>query len=356
MFFSNMGITASKSPLERRNTVARRSQRRIIHNIKSKVEGVSRDINKFKGTEEDVNFNALMYEIDHLQIELMRKSKDLQPQVRNIYETTLNKVEDCSQALRDKLLENQEKARKKDEAEKEKARRKEEKYKDKSQETPEKSNDITIIEEDNEAEELAENPERRKTVEVKFVQIIPPEENDEPSQNEARTTKAVRSEEKRKSILKVGIPVMPGAMMDEISSKSKKISNHYSHHNNIERTDEDLVTRVNEIASNLQAIECQIADFIGRKDGTQYHRIKDHLNEYLIELNQFNTADEYVMEQVKLCKNYVGTNLSFLEEKAVKDKTTDSSDDVFTADNNNVPLSPVEVERKLQKLSKTTAI
>lgn len=356
-----MGITSSKSHLERRNTVARRSQRRSVHNVKSKVERVLQDVKKFKSIEEDVNFNALMSEIDHLRIELMRKSKDLQPQVRNIYDVTLGKVDECEQALRKKLEENQEKYRKKEEAEQEKAKKKEEKKKEKDPETIEDNNDIVTIQEENEALDLAENLEKRKTLEVKFVQIIPPREEDEET-DQGRNSRVVSPEEKRKSILKVGVPVMPNAMLNEISAKSKKISTRYSHQDlleTVEKSDEDLVTRVNDIVNHLQTIEIQISDFVGKKNGTQYNRIRDQLNDYLIELNQMNSIDEYVADQVKLCKNFIGSNLSFLEEKAVMaeyDNRYDSNDDVFLSDNNNVPLSPVEAEKKFHKLTKTTAI
>lgn len=364
-----MGISASKSPLERRNTVARRSQRRTIHNIKSKVDQVYQDIKKFKGTEEDDNFNSLLTEIDHLKIELMRKVKDLQPQVRNIYEVTLKKLNNCEGDLRTRLLDNQEKAKKKEEAEQEKARKKEEKNRDKNQQNAEHSTEIPVIKEDEpeieevegeyaeiEANTLSASTEKRKTLEVKFVQIIPPGEDDEQPESQVGSSRIVSPEEKRKSILKVGIPVMPGVLMNEISSKSKKISEHYNHQNAVETSDEDLVTRVNDIVNNLQAMECQIADFVGRKNGTQYYRIRDQLNEYLIELNQMNSNDEFTIDQVKLCKSYVGSNMSFLEEKAVSNRRNDSTEDVFFPDNNNAPLSPVEAQKKLQKLTKTTAI
>lgn len=349
-----MGLSSS-TPLERRNTVARRSQRRTIHNIKSKVDRIAQEVKKFKGIEEDSNFQILMSEINHLKVELMRKSKDLQPQVRNIHQVTLNKIEECVQTLENKLLENQEKFRKKEEVNEEKARKKEQKNKDKSHENSDMSYDVTVIEENDEAEELAASTEKRKTLEVKFVQIIPPGEN-EPPENQGRSSRIVSPEEKRKSILKVGVPVMPGAMMNEISSKSKKISSHYNHIDSVVKTEEDILARVNEIVNNLQAIECQIADFVGRKNGTQYNRIRDHLNEYLIELNQVNTADNFINEQIKLCKNYIGSNMNFLDEKVINDERYDSNDDVFQADNNNVPLSPVEVQRKLEKLTRTTAI
>lgn len=348
-----MGITGSKSPLERRNTVARRSQRRAIHNIRAKVERVSQDIKQFKATDEDDNFNALLSELEHLKFELIKKSKDLQPQVRKIFEITLSKIEDSALALENRIIENREKLRKKGEADLEKIRREEEENEEKNHYETDETNDI-IIKEENEAEKIAASSEKRKTLEVKFVQIIPPGGEIE---HPGKSSKVVSPEDKRKSILKVGgVPVMPGAMMNEISSKSKRISEHYHKNDEIEKTDDDHVTRVNEIINKLQDIECQIADFIGRKYGTQYHRIRDQLNEYLIELNQMSTNDEFVTEQVKLCKNYVGSNINFLDERAVTDSRYESNEDVFLHYKTNDPLSSKEAQEKFQRLTKTTAI
>lgn len=346
-----MGIAGSKSTLERRNTIARRSQRRVIHNIKAKVERVYQDIKKFKGTEEDDDFNALISELDHLKTELMKKSKDLQPQVQNICEITFSKIDNAVLTLENKLLENREKSKKKEIADEEKTRKKKEKNHIDQQTT----NDFTITEEQNEVDELAASSEKRKTLEVKFVQIFSPGEKRELSENHVTTSKVVSPEDKRKSILKVGgVPVMPTAMANELSSRSKKISDHSSKNENVQTPDN--LTRVNEIINTLQNIECQIADFVGRKYGSQYQRIRDQLNEYLSELNEITTNDEYVNEQVKLCQNYVISNLNFLDDKAVSDYHYKSTDDVFLQNNNNVPLSPKEAEEKYQKLTKITAI
>lgn len=365
-----MGIESSKSPLERRNTVARRSQRRSISNSKAKVDKIFQEIKKFKGTEENDTYNSILSELDRVRNDLKRKARELQPQVRGIYETTLKRIDEAAEALPDKLIENQDRARKKQEEQEEKARQKQEKEaeskkkKKKKKEESDDEDEVKSIENEENQEErleaeetdnLAANTDKRHTVELKFVQIIPPEESLQEEDNMPK--KLVSPEEKRKSILKVGgVAVMPGAMMNEISTKSKKVSVHY--HQSKENIFEDPAARLNEIIENLQALECQIADFVGRKHGTQFNRIRDKLNGYLAELTTFSTNDEFLLEQIKLCRNYVSSCMTFLEEKAIDDRKYDSRDDVFLPDvkNNNFAVNPIEVEEKLHRLTKTTAI
>lgn len=390
-----MGIESSKSPLERRNTVARRSQRRTVHTTKAKVDKALQDVKKFKGIEENEVYKSIFLEFEHLRNDLKKSSKNLQPQVKNIYHTTMKNIDEGIQALADKLAENQEKARKKQEEQEEKVRKKQEEAEEKAklkeekeakkqkskgkklEEVKEEASEDEVTEEPdtgedvyNESKKLEDSTEKRKTVELKFVQIFPPGEQPPDQSQNGTLKKVVSPEEKRKSILKVGgVAVMPGAMMNEIATKSKKVSVHYNYQSK-ENLLEDPGARINEIIENLQVIECQIADFVGRKYGTQYNRIRDKLNGYLAELTQFATSDEFLIEQIKLCKNYVGNNMSFLDERATVDSKYDSRDDVFLPDvhydkdiNNTKHISylssvvdPDELENKLHRLTRTTAI
>ncbi|KAJ8957392.1 hypothetical protein NQ318_004872 [Aromia moschata] len=361
-----MGAISSKSPLERRNTVARRSQRRTIHALKAKVDKAFQNIKRFKGVdEEDAAYKALQ----------------LQPQLRNIHDTTLNRIEESFKVLEEKLRENQEKARKKEQEIQEKAEKKKEKNK-KEDDVASEDNDVEvkeIAEDHKEAEDLEKSTEKRKTVELKFVQIVPDEVTEADVHSERNNNLAKSPEETRKSILKMGVPVLPGAVMKEISFRSS------SPLKSTAESDSGLVLEsINRIIENLQAIEYQIADFVGKKNGTQYNRIKDKLDQYVGQLDLFKTTDEYALEQIKICKNYAGSCSNFLDEKATDDSM---QDDVFLPANNehrsivNSPtsvspppvltappppqsptlvnsssLSPVEARMKLQRLSKTTAI
>ncbi|KAJ8972020.1 hypothetical protein NQ314_000402 [Rhamnusium bicolor] len=352
-----MGGVSSKSPLERRNTVARRSQRRSIHSIKAKVDKVFPDIKKFKGVEEDVNYNSLHAEIEHIKNELLRKAKDLQPQLKNIYDDTLIRIEEAFKALEDKLKENQEKALRKEKENQEKSEKKKDKKKKEENNIGSENNDVEVQEiqdePNKEVEDLVQTTDKRKTVELKFVQVIPDEKVTEADIHNENNNRIIKSpEEKRKSILKVGIPVMTGAMMNEISAKSVSISRQYDNETYSESDSETIIAKVNDIIEHLQAIEYQIADFVGKKHGTQYSRIRDQLNHYLIALNRFNTSDDYTVEQIKICKNYVGSCLNFLDEKAIEEEKF--HDDVFLPPNSN--LGPIDARMKLDRLSKTTAI
>nr|XP_023028300.1 uncharacterized protein LOC111516362 [Leptinotarsa decemlineata] len=382
-----MGISTSKSHLERRNTVARRSQRRTIHGLKSKVDKVIQDIKRFRETEEHEKYAELMQELNQIRNNLEKRKNDLQPQVRNIYQTTWNKLEEAYQALDDKVFENHEKARMKESEQHEKQKQKESKSKKKKSGTKfEEEDDIEITEdqEDNSYEEygvnefnekyeeheksqLANSSEKRQTVELKFVQVIPETTVEADVHSEVSSPKMKSAEEKRKSILKMGVPVLPGVVMPnkKISIVSPEDAPHPSNGNST------LLDRITDINEQLEAIEYQIADFVGKKNGTQYNRIKNTLTSYYHEISDMKTNDSFNLDQIRLCKNYIGSCLNFLDEKSVdvievveekKGAQTEDianedthQDDVFLSVQNN-GLSQQEVSLKLQKLTKTTAI
>lgn len=160
-----MGVTNSKSPLERRNTVARRSQRRTLHNLKSKVDNLHKDIKKFKGTTEDTNYVKLKNEIEYFKNDLSRRKKDLQPQVRALYETVYKRLSEADEALINKLQENREKQEKKD------AKEIVSSVGDDISEDPPQSevDNETVV--DVHHQETEEN--KRKTVEINLVKVIP---------------------------------------------------------------------------------------------------------------------------------------------------------------------------------------
>lgn len=162
-----MGVANSKSPLERRNTVARRSQRRTLHNLKSKVDNLHKDIKKFKGITEDTNYVKLKNEIEYFKNDLSRRKKDLQPQVRALYETVYKRLSEADEALINKLQENREKQEKKD------AKEIVSSVGDdisEAQDPPQSEMDNeTVV--DVHHQETEEN--QRKTVEINLVKVIP---------------------------------------------------------------------------------------------------------------------------------------------------------------------------------------
>lgn len=354
-----MGAATSKSPLERRNTVARRSQRRTLHNLKPKIDTVLKHIKKFKGITEDANYMALRNEIEYLKNDLTRRGKDLQPQVRNLYENIYKNVSEAEDALQTKLEENRAKHEKKESKQKENGEASiVDHFEIKSDITSNIDDNETVVDvhtEQKEGEDLENSQDKRKTVELKFVKVIP--EEDTP-----KATKEVRiisPAETRKSILKVGVPVMPGAVMNEFAAQTSRINRQYHVTDSAApRTVQDVLSRINTIVEELRDIETEINDFVGRKHGKQYNRMRDNLNRYLIELNTLNPADEFAVEQIKICRNYVGSCLTFLDERSTDDMRNESfngEDDVF--ENNNLPpMSEIEKNFRMQKLLKNTAV
>ncbi|RZC33199.1 hypothetical protein BDFB_002301 [Asbolus verrucosus] len=278
-----MGVVNSKSPLERRNTVLRRSQRKSIHGIKGKTDKLAKAIRKFKGTEENLEYVELKARIEGVERELKSSEKNLQPQLRTIHKDALKRTENCYKLLEDKLRENREKAFEK-EPNKEKT----------------EDNDDVFIEEVKD-EEAGETEDKRRTVELKLVQV---ELNESPQVN------------KRASIVKMGgVPVMPGSIMEDMHRRTA----------DLEARVEDKIARIRQEVANL---ELEISQFIGRKNGRYYNKIKEQLVGYSEELKNILPMDEAIMEQLKLCRNYIASCLSFLEEKGVGDDGVDEMDEL----------------------------
>lgn len=127
------------------------------------------------------------------------------------------------------------------------------------------------------------------------------------------------------------------------------------------RTVQEVTARINTIIDQLRQVEQDISDFVGQKNGKQYNKIRDLLNQYLVELSTISPVDDVALEQLVVCRNYIGSCLSFLDEKAsagsvVSRESFTSDDEVF--DNNNVTpaLAKVEENFRLQKLLKNTAV
>ncbi|XP_066139832.1 myosin-11-like [Euwallacea fornicatus] len=358
---NTMGLTSSKSPLERRNTIARRSQRRTLHNLKSKVENFHKEIKKFKGVTEDTNYVNLKREIESFKNDLSRRGKDLQPQIRNLYETVYKKVREVEEALQDKLQENREKLGKKEAKERENGVVSPSTVDDFSEVQGSALEDGQSFESNETVVEVHAEDEtetKRKTVEINLLKII--------NEDEAKSPKEVRivsPAEKRKSILKVGVPVMPGAVMNEFNLHTNKITLQPTNSSTptspiAPRTVQEVTNRIADMIESIRQIEHEISEFVGKKDGRQYRQIKDTLIKYLGELNTLSPVDDYALDQLIVCRTYISSCISFLDEKAVSDRPESFTSDDEVFDNNNVPPALKEVEKnfKLQRILKNTAV
>ncbi|EFA09054.1 uncharacterized protein LOC103314132 [Tribolium castaneum] len=265
-----MGVTVSKSPLERRNTVLRRSQRRSIHGVKSKADKIVKEIKKFKASDESA-YLALRTKIEALERDLKHTSKQLQPQLKPLFEETLQRAQQCYQLLEDKFKENQAEA---------------------SNNNEDENDDVFV-------EETQEVPQSPKKVQLTLVQVEPIEAS--PQIN------------KRFSAMKLGVPVLPGTILESQARKSL-----------------DSQDKVANLRQGIEKVELEISQFVGKKNGRYYGRIKGQLEEYLSELRNIVPADDEVAEQVKLNCNYVASCLTFLDEKAIDDGDDDDYDEVPT--------------------------
>ncbi|XP_050299629.1 uncharacterized protein LOC126738368 [Anthonomus grandis grandis] len=352
-----MGTVGSKSPLERRNTVARRSQRRTLHNLKPKVETLHKNIKKFKGTSEDVNYVALQNEIEYFKNDLVRRAKDLQPQVRNLYENVYKRTCEAEEALKNKLAENKEKQEKKDSKQKDDGATS---IVSNSEVLSDVNNEIDTVvdvhtegnQEAQEEEPPAENNHFKKVVELNIIKFA----SEEDVSKSPKEVRVISPMEKRKSILKVGVPVMPNVIMNELAAQTNRIA-----HQQIapqQKTLQDVLDRINVIVECLRQIELEINEFIGKKGGKQYNKIKDGLNKYLAEVTGLSPVDDYVIDQINVCKNYISSCLSFLEERATGDVRPESftSDDEVFHNNHEPAMVRVEENFRMQRLLKNTAV
>lgn len=262
-----MGLNLTKSPLERRNTVLRRSQRKSIHGTKSKADKIIKDIKKFKGIEEDANYLEIKAKIEAAERDLKIQEKNLQPQVRHIYDETLKKTQNCYQFLEDKLKENQGKAEEKNEEAEDKK--------------------------DEESDEVFE-PQSPKSVDLRIVQV--------------ESIEASPQVNKRASVMKIGVPVMPGTILESLNRDSQ--------------------VKIPKIREELEKLEYEISQFVGKRNGRYYDRIKRQLERNEADLKGISVSDDEIAEQVKQCHSYVMSCLSFLDEKAVDDGDDDDYDEV----------------------------
>ncbi|XP_030754357.1 uncharacterized protein LOC115881115 [Sitophilus oryzae] len=350
-----MGALQTKSPLERRNTIARRSQRRTLHNLKPKVDSIYKEIKKFKGINEDTHYNAITQEIEVLKNELNRRSRDLQPQVRNLYENIYKRISEAETALKEKLEENKVKNEKKNQ-------QKQNEQQNQDATTLNNASEVmSSVGPDETVAEIHQNlansdittseDDKRKTVQLTVVQVA--------SEADSNVSKkgVISPIEKRKSILKAGgVAVMPGAVMNELTH-SNRLTRFFDESDDEPDPAQSNGDKIKSIVQHLGEIEAEIAEFVGRKNGVKYNGIKSNLDRRLAELGEIRNADEYEADQLGRAKDYITSCLRFLDEKAMdfERRRSIGDDDVFG--NNNVDMEDkVAKNFKLQQLLRNTAV
>lgn len=285
-----MGSSSSKFTFDRRNSVERRTQRRVLYNIKEKVKKIDKDVKKFDGFPGDAEYERLTTGISSVQKELLKKHPTLQPKNK----ATSVELQRESQRILEVLVE---KAKQNELKQSESNNNKQSKQQSEDAQSPRASSEI------------------RQTVELRVIKVESPEQERPTSQ-----TSSLRSpEETRKSILKVGVPVMPNA--------AKEMKRRLEQNKQVEEADSEEVTLklIEGIKKQVEDIELRISEFVGLKDGVHYTQIKDELFKNWSRLKEIPNKSEIIVEQKELCVQYIRSCLNFLDEKA--------ETEVFSSDN-----------------------
>lgn len=268
-----MGGGNSKSSFDRRNSVERRTQRRVLINAKIRLEKTEKELNKFVGTLNDERYNEIRASLMALRKDLHKRSMSMQQKNKQICIDLQKRVIADLKTLEEKAKETQEKQ----------AKRRENKNHEEEINKAVKHRTSAIIERQD-SDEITDTSrpvsEIRQTAEIKVVQVTPKE-------------RPVSESEKRVSVLRFKDP-------NEVTAKE-----------------------IEEIKREVEEIEFQISEFIGRRNGRHYNRLKSKLIGNMQRLNEFSVSDEYLVEQINLCLRYVGSCLNFLDEKAVDEESSE---------------------------------
>lgn len=266
----------------------RRTQRRVLFNIKDKVKKIDKDVKKFNGLPGDEEYERLTTAISAVQKELLKKHQTLQLKNKTVSLELQKEAEKLLETLVDKAKQNQQKQS--------------------------ESNNNKQEDEQSSASEV------RQTVELRLVKVE--------AEGERPTSQAssLRSpEETRKSILKVGVPVMPNAA-EEMKRKVEQGKQ-------LENVEENALKAIENIKMQVQDVELRISEFVGYRDGVHYNQIKEKLFDFLGNLKEIPNQSDIVVEQKELCVQYVRSCLTFLDEKA--------DVEVFSSDNEEQTLPSI---------------
>lgn len=298
-----MGGISSKSGLSRRNSVERRSQRRTLSSTKSELQKIEKQVDKFKGKRDDDEYNQIKSKI----VTVRKRLQKIAPLPNNKENHTeqFKILKDLAVLLEEKALAN------------ENTTKTDEEQNRSSAQSP-------IQRKDSDATDISRaSSSIRKTVEIKMMQVTPVERpNSEVS---------VRSpEDKRKSILKMGVPVMPLAVMENQRRISNAASSNVSPAKAVQLqapSKETEASLIENVKKEVGDIEFEISQFKGSKMDDNYVRLRDQLFKNLEMLCTISVKDDLLVQKKEQCIQYVRSCLNFLEEKAAEG--INAEDDVF---------------------------
>lgn len=303
-----MGGNNSKSPFERRNSVERRTQRRSLADLKSKFQKLQKELKAFKGIPDDDQYNHIKTNLLSLKRETARKATTVQPKLRESYNEMGKHISEALQYLDSKAAANRDKT----------TNRKSTEQAASKEDTPDGSSAVQR----QSSQTSRANSEIRQTVELKLVQVTPQMDR-QSILSTSTVNSAVKSpEDKRKSILKMGVPVMPLAVMERQSARVSIVT--------AKNEEQSPNATIEAIRKDVEDIELQISQFIGIKNGTHYNRLKERLFGYLDRLATVSVKDDDLLDRKEKCVNYVKSCLNFLDERAT-DGDVNGEDEVFAS-------------------------
>lgn len=270
----------------------RRTQRRVLFNIKDKIKKIEKDVKKFNGLPADEDYERLTTAISQIQKELAKKHSTLQPKNKIVCSELQKEAATSLETLVQKAKLNQQ-------------QKQSESNNNQQQETP--------------AAEI------RQTVELRLVKVEP--EAERPTSGASSLRSPV---ETRKSILKVGVPVMPNA--------AKELQRKVEQDNELAEADdeeENILRAIENVTKQVGDIEIRISEFVGLKNGMHYVQIKEQLFENMEFLKQIPNQSEIIVEQKERCVQYIRSCLNFLDEKA-------EEGEVFSSDNEDQALPSIQ--------------
>ncbi|XP_019875107.2 uncharacterized protein LOC109603088 isoform X1 [Aethina tumida] len=295
-----MGNTTSKNNLDRRNTVLRRSQTKKNQDILKKLEKLQNDITKFKGTESDESYERLKLRLDNIRKEHQKLGQQIRPELKRNFKAEEEKLKSTEEYLVNKLQSNKEKHEAK-------SKKTENKTEDEAQS---QVNSILSEEHKDEEQELEQTTDKRKTVELTSVRVEPIEPT-----NEEPTSPTIQ--EKRKSIFKMGIPVMnltPELLKKQLEKRKSKVS--FSD-NSLENKNSNIEEQLDNIIEKMRNIELNINKFEDRKGSLAYNRVLEDLMICQTDLKQLEINPD-VNTKWRDAMRYFDSLRSFLDERAVE--------------------------------------
>ncbi|CAH0563967.1 unnamed protein product [Brassicogethes aeneus] len=336
---SKMGGSSSKSQLKRNNTL-RRTQRKSLYKVGDKIEALKKNVNKFKGVEEDDAYEDLHRALHQIRREYARRGRDLQNELHSTYKNIGKIIDEVELVLNNKIELNRDEIANKPRRRKSRVR---------EEDVTSQINTVVsggyTTDEELEAEQLKKATKKRNTVELKVVRVVPDKEI-------LSSVFSSPDSQRRKSILKMGgVNVTPNAMKNELE---KRKSVNIVLEKDLEYQDNKSINeqeQLDNLIEKLRNIELNINKFNDTQNSHEYRKLRDHLMICQSDLHELELNEEGYTKWND-AKNYCTSCINFLEQRANENAMPKSP----TINRIQQYKSTEELSEKISQLTKTTAI